>query len=60
MIEARVTIARKIDGTLFIAGGRTVKLLETIDQALDVIALFVQGSAKWFGACLIKDIPYNS
>jgi hypothetical protein len=39
---------------LLVAGSHAPKLLETIDQALDVIALFIQGSVKRSGARLIE------
>jgi hypothetical protein len=53
MIEARVTIGRQVDRPLLITSCHAPKLLETIDQAFNVIALFIQGSVKRPGARLI-------
>ncbi len=44
---------QEIHRALLVAGRHAPKLLEPINQAFDVIALFVQGSVKRSGACLI-------
>jgi hypothetical protein len=52
MIEASVT-SQEVDRPLLITSCYPPKLLETIDRALNEIALFVQGSVKGSGTRLV-------